>query len=99
METLALEQIKQDLSIQKRVGGLQSARVREYSTAMKNGDTFPPVVVFHDQEKDEYWLSDGFHRCVAAKEAGLTEINADVQVGTRRDAILYAVGANAAHGI
>ena len=99
METLALERIKQDLSIQQRVGGLQSARVREYSTAMKNGDVFPPVIVFHDQKMDEYWLSDGFHRCEAAQQAGLTEINADVQVGTKRDAVLYAVGANSSHGI
>ena len=88
METLTLERIKQDRSIQQRDGGLQSARVREYSTAMKNGDVFPPVVVFHDQKIDEYWLSDGFHRCEAAQQAGLTEINADVQVGTKRDAVL-----------
>src|SRR2546425_12503327 len=99
METRGLERITRDRSIQHRVGGLQSARVREYSTAMKNGDTFPPVVVFHDQEKDEYWLSDGFHRCVAAKNARLAEITADVQVGSKRDAILYAVGANIGHGI
>jgi len=56
METLALERIKQDLSIQQRVGGLQSARVREYSTAMKNGDVFPPVVVYHGEKKDEQRL-------------------------------------------
>jgi hypothetical protein len=99
METLLLEQIKQEFSIQQRVGGLQSARVKEYCTAMKNGDTFPPVVVFHDEKKDEYWLSDGFHRCAATKDAGLTEISADVQSGTKRDAILYAVGANTGHGI
>jgi len=99
MEALALERITQDHTIQQRVGGLQSARVREYSTAMKNGDTFPPVVVFQEKGKDEYWLADGFHRCEAAKDAGLTEINADVQVGTRRDAVLYAACANAGHGI
>jgi len=99
MDTLALERIKQDLSIQQRVGGLQSARVREYSTAMKHGDVFPPVVVYHDEKKDEYWLSDGFHRCAAAKDAGLTDINADVHVGTKRDAVLYASGANIGHGI
>lgn len=99
METLSLEKIKQDLSIQQRVGGLQSARVREYSTAMKSGDTFPPVVVFHDPKKDEYWLSDGFHRCAAAQKAELTEMNAEVHVGTKRDAIFYAVGANIGHGI
>jgi len=99
MATLALERITQERSIEQRVGGLQAARVREYRTAMKNGATFPPVVVFHDQEHDTYWLADGFHRCVAAQHAGLTEIEAEVHVGTRRDAVLYAVGANTGHGI
>jgi hypothetical protein len=41
----------------------------------------------------------GFHRIIAAKSLGLTEIDTDVRAGTRRDAILYAVGANAAHGL
>jgi hypothetical protein len=40
-----------------------------------------------------------FHRIIAAEELGLVEITADVREGTRRDAILYAVGANAAHGL
>jgi len=35
----------------------------------------------------------------AAEEAGLTDIAADVRQGTRRDAILHSVGANAAHGL
>jgi len=30
---------------------------------------------------------------------GLTKISADVREGSRRDAILYAVGANASHGL
>lgn len=46
-----------------------------------------------------YWLADGFHRTAAAKSAGLAEIDADVRQGTRRDAILFSVGANAAHGL
>jgi len=99
MATLALAQIQQDPSIQQRVGGIQSARVSEYSKAMKNGDTFPPVVVYYDQEQDEYGGADGFHRCVAAEDAGLSEIEVEVREGTRRAALLHAVGANAAHGI
>jgi hypothetical protein len=47
----------------------------------------------------EYWLADGFHRIIATEELGLAEIAADVRDGSRRDAILYAVGANAAHGL
>ena len=40
--------------------------------------------------------SGTYHRIIAAEELGLAEIAADVRDGTRRDAILYAVGANAA---
>jgi ParB-like chromosome segregation protein Spo0J len=99
MAKLALEQITQDKSIQQRAGGLQSARVREYSKAMKNGDTFPPVIVYHDSDEDKYWLADGFHRCAAVVDAGFSEIDVNVIEGTRRDALLYAAGANAAHGV
>src|SRR6266700_5168099 len=81
MATLALAQIQQDPSIQQRVGGIQSARVSEYSKAMKNGDTFPPVGVYYDQEQDEYWLADGFQRCGAAVDAGLSEIEVEVREG------------------
>ena len=71
--------------------------VDDYAQAMKDGATFPPIVVYFDGS--EYWLSDGFHRVEAAERAGLTEIAADVRRGTQRDAILNACSANAAHGL
>ena len=37
--------------------------------------------------------------CHAAGSLGLTEIEAEIRDGTRRDAILYAVGANSDHGM
>jgi hypothetical protein len=64
---------------------------------MAAGAVFPPIVVFFDGA--EYWLADGFHWIIAAEELGLAEIDTDVREGTQRDAILYAVGANAAHGL
>jgi len=64
---------------------------------MANGDAFPPIVVFSDGET--YWLADGFHRMYAAKKIELVTITADVRQGTRRDAILYSVGANSEHGV
>jgi hypothetical protein len=70
--------------------------VEEYTEAMRNGAVFPPVVVFYDGS--DYWLADGFHRRNAAIGAGFEKINAEVKSGTRRDAILYSVGANATHG-
>jgi hypothetical protein len=71
--------------------------VAEYAEQMKAGDTFPPVVVFHD--KTDYHLADGFHRVLAAARAGLAAIDADVRKGTRQDALLYSIGANATHGL
>lgn len=70
--------------------------VEEYTEAMLAGSVFPPVVVFYDGS--DYWLADGFHRRNAAIGAGFETINAEVKSGTRRDAILYSVGANATHG-
>jgi hypothetical protein len=52
------------------------------------GAMFPPVVVFFDGA--EYWLADGFHRILAAKQLGLAEIAADVREGGR---------ANVSHGL
>ena len=57
------------------------------------GNVFPPAVVYYDGA--DYWLSDGFHRYGAAKKAGLGSLKAEIRQGTRRDAVLNAVGANA----
>lgn len=72
--------------------------IDEYARAMQEEAQFPPIVVFQNGEP-EYWLADGFHRVRAALKAGRTEIAADVREGGKRDAILYAVGANSEHGV
>lgn len=71
--------------------------VSEYAALWKSGAEFPPVIAFHDGATT--WLADGFHRTHAARQAGVKSIPAEVYPGTRRDAILYSVGANAAHGV
>ena len=48
---------------------------------------------------EDYWLSDGFHRLHAHRNAGLGTIKANVHAGTKRDAVLASVGANAEHGL
>jgi hypothetical protein len=95
MNTVSLDAITLDPRAQPR-DHLSMDIVAEYAEAMALGATFPPLVVFHDGEK--YWLADGFHRHYAAKAANFVEFDCDVQKGTLRDAILYSVGANAAHG-
>lgn len=71
--------------------------VGDYAEAIQNGAQFPPIIAFFDGS--EYWLADGFHRVNACKKAGIAEVEADVHQGTRRDAVLFSVGANATHGL
>lgn len=93
---LNLTQIRTHGGTQSRAG-LHVETISEYADAMRDGDTFPPVDVYHDGES--YWLADGFHRVEAAYKAGLTRLSANVHQGTRRDAVLASVGANARHGL
>ena len=76
---------------------LRSETVGEYREAAQAGAKFPPLVVFYDGKV--YWVADGFHRGQAFREAGLEKVPVDIRTGTKRDAILYAVGANASHGL
>src|SRR3954452_13886573 len=71
--------------------------IEEYYLAMKDGAEFPPVVVFHDGA--DHWLADGFHRVHARRRTGHGDIPADIRQGTKRDAILHSLSANAAHGL
>ena len=92
----SLSQIRCDGGTQPRAA-IDDATVNEYVEDMKNGANFPAVTVFYDGA--DYWLADGFHRLEASIKAGFSEINTLVKQGTRRDAVLYSVGANAKHGL
>ena len=96
MKKLNLLAIRIDGETQARVA-LDQAVVTEYAEHMKDGDKFPPIVVFHDGS--EYWLADGFHRYFANKANGMVSIEAEVREGTQRDAILYSFGANGKRGL
>jgi hypothetical protein len=71
--------------------------VDAYCADIRNGDQFPPVTLYHDGE--QYWIGDGFHRAMAFRSAGHDAVPAIVRPGGKREAILHAVGANAAHGL
>src|SRR3954462_9709856 len=71
--------------------------VDEYAVAMLDAENkFPPVVVFHDG--NQFILADGFHRMLAASRNGFKDIEADINKGTKSDALKFALSANAAHG-
>ena len=95
-QLLKISLIKLDEGIQPRQQ-LNQEVVAEYAEAMKQGATFPPVVVFFDGSK--YWLADGFHRIAAKQANGVLEVLTERKFGSRREAILFAAGANATHGL
>jgi uncharacterized ParB-like nuclease family protein len=92
-----------DISTIRIDGGTQSRWqcdadvVEDYAAAIGAGAVFPPVTIYHDGSA--YWLADGFHRVEAHTQAGKKKIAVDIRQGTRRDAILYSVGANDTHGL
>jgi hypothetical protein len=71
--------------------------ITEYAEAIQLGLKLPPIVAFDDGS--ELWLADGFHRYHAHRNAGTAEIDCEVRQGSKRDAILFSCGANAAHGL
>ena len=80
--------------------------VSDYAEAMKDGEKFPPIIVFKEARKPkngkktpDLCLADGYHRVGAARELGLEEIEAEVREGGFNEALKYALHANAEHGL
>jgi len=102
VETVELKKIRTDGGTQLRAK-LSEKVIEEYAAAMRKGHRaeFPPLVVFFDGT--DYWLADGHHRYHAAQQAihGVRYDTFDCEVhrGSRREAIIYAAGANATHGL
>lgn len=92
---ITLKDIRIDGGTQPRMS-INEHIVAEYADAMRAGVVFPPLTVFFDGA--DYWLADGFHRYHALKASGAT-VDIDSRSGTRRDAVLFSVGANDSHGL
>jgi len=91
---LALDEIRRDGGTQPRAAiDLKHAKLLEEQ--LEDGQELEPVTVFYDG--DSYWLADGYHRFTAHRNRGLDAIACVVHQGSRRDAVLYSVGANAGH--
>jgi len=96
LKDLPLDAIRLDGGTQPREK-IDADVVHEYAERMREGDRFPRVSVYFDGT--DHWLSDGFHRVKAAREAGLATIQAEVWEGTRDDAFWMSLGANKDHGL
>lgn len=95
-ESIALSSIRLDGGTQCRAS-LDQDHIATLADAWQDGAKMPAVVVFHDGSN--YWLADGFHRYHAAQKCEFRDIETEVRSGTRCDAVKFALGANAAHGL
>jgi len=97
IEKIAIKDLERE-TLQTRVA-LSADTVEDYADAMRGKAKFPPVTVFADAERDTLWLADGFHRVAAAEADGYKFVKAEVIPGTFADALKFALGANANHGL
>ena len=70
---------------------LNAAKVERYAEML---DALPPVVVF--DTKEGLLLADRYHRLAAARRRGQETVEAEVRLGSRRDALWYAAKVGAA---
>jgi hypothetical protein len=96
IRAISISQIEQDPALQSRITIHNKKVVEKYAEALRDGDKFPSVDVF--EIDGQYFVVDGSHRLAAARQEGWTEFECLVHQGSMRDAILWASGANAAHG-
>lgn len=93
---MKLTEIRIDGGTQTRLK-MSDEVVQDYANSMKDGDQFPPLVVYYDGKDN--WLADGFHRYFAYQMAGIKDIDVTVKRGSIVDAKFYALGANKGHGL
>ena len=93
---IALSDITADAAIQQRLT-INQALVDEYTETIADWLHTAPITVYRDDE-GTHWLADGFHRHAAATQAELTEVHVEVRAGTKRDAMMHSLSANATHG-
>ncbi len=98
-QEIAINKILIDRGTQFRVG-TNNSKVQEYQELLADSKGWPfdaPCIVFYDGT--EYYLVDGFHRHHAAKLAERKKLTCEVISGSLREAIKFALSANAKHGI
>lgn len=92
-----LDSILSDATTQAR-HETDQAVAAEYAEAMRDGATFPPVVLYRDGG-GTLRVGDGYHRVSAARLAGHAAIDAEVRAGGAMEALEHSIRANARHGL
>lgn len=83
-------------SLLMRANGLDEEYVKELEAGYLAGKTYPASDIFDDGE--HLWVADGNHRHAGALRAK-APFDINYHKGTLRDAIIFAMRANAAHGL
>lgn len=96
IERLSLTAIRTDGGTQPRAQ-MDMVYVADLAQAIQDGANIPAIITYYDGA--DYWLADGFHRYNASQQLDRVTIDTEVRQGTRRDAVLCSVGANATHGL
>jgi hypothetical protein len=94
---IRLDAIRTDGDTQARVD-TNYEHVDDLAEAILAGAALPQPILFNDGGPD-FWPGDGHHRIAAYWKLHRSTIEADVRRGGRRDAMLFACSANAAHGL
>ena len=95
-QTISITQIILDPALQSRVKTNDST-IETYEELMRTGHNLPAVDLFNID--GQLVCVDGFHRINAARRANRSEIECTVHYGTRKDALIFAAGVNAEHGL
>lgn len=95
---MPIDMIEATTATQVRVK-LDKGKIAEYQEDIENGAIMPAVDVYAEQGSARHILADGFHRLMAAVNAGKTEIEVVVHEGGMHKALIHALGANGDHGL
>lgn len=97
IERIPIDKLTLDSELQMREEGINEDVVADYRDVYLTGTLLPPPVVF--KVGDQNLVADGFQRVTAASAAGLADLPCQIKQGTRRDALKFALLANAKHGL
>lgn len=92
LQRVKLDLIRVDGGTQQRAT-VNDEHIGNIAEAIRAGVKIEPGIGFDDGE--EIWLGDGHHRWHGHKRADVKTMLLEVRRGSREDAILYSVGANA----
>ena len=97
VETISIERILDLPELQMRPR-LDEQKIIQYCGLVKDGSEGPPIDVFATPDHS-YWLAHGHHRVYSVKMAGHGTIKARIRKGDKRDALIFAAGANGDNGL